>query len=290
MLILMLVVAASAALVSGTTPSDFPKPSVPEFTLSVANHTSDTPTTYSTDPYTGETITHNGVHYEWRTLDVIIKNQPFKSFVATIGDSDWTIRLMYNIRWKGHFSGEWRQIGGDEFPFQNRTSEYTTVSYFLSGQTPDGVPSGWALSLPSNGQVDFQVEALIGFTHRVAIIFSPWYFEGQASDWSNIHTINVTEGIESIILNTSEPPLSSLFPPGYNSTPSQQNSPSAAPTATQTPTATPNQNNTQVSTIPLFDWQNSVIVVMALAIAALVAVIIFQRKKAHENTKLAAHA
>ena len=50
------------------------KPSVPEFTVKLVAHPYDVPTTYSTDPYTGETITHAGYHMENKSIEVSIKN------------------------------------------------------------------------------------------------------------------------------------------------------------------------------------------------------------------------
>ena len=53
------------------------KPSVPEFTVKLEDHSYDVLTTYSIDPYTGENVTHAGYHVENKTIEVTIKNQPF---------------------------------------------------------------------------------------------------------------------------------------------------------------------------------------------------------------------
>jgi hypothetical protein len=68
-----------------------PTPSVPEFALKFSEHSFDTPITYSTNPYTGENVTNPASHYQWKTIEVTIKNQPA------------SYDFYYNIRIKGHF-------------------------------------------------------------------------------------------------------------------------------------------------------------------------------------------
>ena len=71
--------------VEPTEPASIPKPSVPEFTVKAVSHPYDVPTTYSTDPYTGETITHEGYHVENKSIEVWIKNQPFTPYADADG-------------------------------------------------------------------------------------------------------------------------------------------------------------------------------------------------------------
>ena len=105
-----------------------PKPSVPEFTVELVDTSYDVPTTYSTDPYTGDTVTHKGYHVARRTIEVRIKNQPFTPFTDSGGQE---IKFYYNIRIKGHYE-EWgiEQDGVYDYG-QMRTqsnSEYTVIS------------------------------------------------------------------------------------------------------------------------------------------------------------------
>jgi hypothetical protein len=43
--------------------------------------------------------------------------------------------------------------------------------------------------------VDFQVEAMIGYTHRQVTggMVVPWVFAGETSGWSNTHTVTIGE-------------------------------------------------------------------------------------------------
>jgi hypothetical protein len=74
--------------------ASIPEPSVPEFTVELLDTSLDVPTTYSTDPYTGDPVTHEGYHVARRTIEVRIKNQPFT-------DGDGRNKFYYNIRIKG---------------------------------------------------------------------------------------------------------------------------------------------------------------------------------------------
>lgn len=157
------------------------KPSVPEFTVKIANHSYDVPTTYSIDPYTGETITHHGYHVENKSIEVRIKNQPFNRY--SIMDSDGTYRtinLHYNIWVKGHFAENWNQVYSysDGLPTQ-APGEYTVFSL--------------PMTYPSGSQVDFKVEAIAGYVHRPidpASGWPTWAFTGEES-WSNTQTITI---------------------------------------------------------------------------------------------------
>lgn len=169
-----------------TEPASILKPSVPEFTVKLVDKSYDVPTTYSTDPYTGEKVTHEGYHVEKIGIQIKIKNQPF---VPYYDDSrGWNIGFDYNIRMKGHFSEEWSYLyrASDGFPPQWSDSDYTVITY------TDGVFGTQMIDLPPNAQVDFQVEAMIGYTHRVVDGgFAPWRFTGEKSGWSSTQTITI---------------------------------------------------------------------------------------------------
>jgi len=175
-----------------------PTPTVPEFTITLTNHSSDTPTTYSTDPFTGQTITHPGVHYEWQTLDITIKHQPFTPIRASTDHGTRVTELQYNVRYRGHFAQDWFPFGPSSYIVQNSTLEYTVVSFVLEGR---GIPpselypnsvSLRGLLLPANATVDFQVEALNGYFYKTMPgILGSWIFIGKESDWSEIQTLTI---------------------------------------------------------------------------------------------------
>jgi hypothetical protein len=133
---LILVLAISIPLSTSVSAFEQTELSTPEFTITIADHASDTPTTYSTDPYTGETITKPSVHYEWQTLDFKIKNQPYTPDAS--GNE-----LMYSIRYRGHFSNDWDTVTREMI--QNYTSDFTEISFVLNGLSKQ-------MRLPLQGQ------------------------------------------------------------------------------------------------------------------------------------------
>ena len=103
-LLLVIVLAVSSLImVESASAQSIPTPSVPDFTINITHHSSDTPSTVSTDPFTGANVTNPGSHYEWQTLDLTIKNQPFTQ-------DAYGIEFYYFIRMKGHFSTEWNSL------------------------------------------------------------------------------------------------------------------------------------------------------------------------------------
>ena len=175
-------------------------PSVPEFTVCFVDNSYDVPTTYSIDPFTGANITHLGHRVENKTIEVVIKNQPFTS--AEI-DGNPT-RLFYVVRWKGHFA-DWTgydkpglSVVGfnadfdyylENYGVEASTSDYTIVSYSLEsfGYVPD------------DGQIDFQVKTQVGYTYGYYGDHSPLLPIGinlkivEESEWSNIQTFSFAE-------------------------------------------------------------------------------------------------
>ena len=76
-LILVAILTLSSLTMIRPATSQITKPSVPEFTLQIVTKPYDIPTTYSTNPYTGKTITSPGYHVENMSIIIQIKNQPF---------------------------------------------------------------------------------------------------------------------------------------------------------------------------------------------------------------------
>lgn len=164
-----------------------PKPSVPEFTVNVINNSYDTPTTYSKDPYTGETIASPGRHVDSQTITVTIKNQPF---TPTVGNT--TYHLCYNIHMKGHFEETWQERYSSSdyslnYPVQSTSKE--TVITFIE-------------DYPANAQIDIQVEAILlhdakvfryynGLSMYPSGYLDDGYAFDEASGWSNTQTVAV---------------------------------------------------------------------------------------------------
>lgn len=169
--------------------------SVPEFAVGIVDCSYDVPTTYSIDPFTGENITHYGYHVENKTLEVTIKNQPFTS---TNVDGN-TTHLFYAVRWKGHFEN-WNDdaygiSSGDYDYYLNNygvkatNSEYTVKSYTLQSLG----------NVPTNGQIDFQVKAQVGYSylyfgeHAHIIPIGTNFKSVEESNWSSTQTFSFEE-------------------------------------------------------------------------------------------------
>jgi hypothetical protein len=167
--------------------ASIPKPFVPEFTLKFVDNSYDVPTTYKIDPFTGENVTdQEGYHVENKSVEVWIKNQPFTP--VRDEDGDLILDLYYNIRRKGHFDDRWREPLSSDYVYRS-DSDYTVVSYTLGS---------YSLNVTSGGQIDFQVEALVGDYVQVhGESVTPWgasswnVFLGETSGWSNTQTITV---------------------------------------------------------------------------------------------------
>jgi hypothetical protein len=151
--------------------------SVPEFTIKYVDYSYDVPTTYGTDPYTGETIiVRESYHVDNRTHEITITNQPFTPY--QIGNN--TVLLYYDIRSKGHY-GNWTTDEG--IRVQASTSTYTVVSNKIDQ------------NLPTNAQIDFQVRATLSYIYQT--YQGDWLINIETiivaqSDWSETQTVGVT--------------------------------------------------------------------------------------------------
>lgn len=259
----ILLLAASSML--STSAQSIPKPAVPEFIIETVISPYDVaPTTITTiDPYTGkETVTTQpGYHVENKTTLLKIKNQPFSSFDIQENNQSWTINLFYDIRFKGHYTEDWRY-----YRLYNGSSD---------GNLRQGSSSGYTVVvldsyLPQEGKMDFQVEALIGYEHGVCLPFStPRVIEGKTSGWSQIQTAEIKDS--KVIATPTFPPCTQ---PPITQTPTEPASP------TQAPIETPAQAIAQ-NTIDLgLSWEQIIIVAMAVAIAVLaVGLIVLKRRQ-----------
>lgn len=101
-LALILVLATSSImLVGSSSEQSIPKPSIPEFTISVTDHSYDVPTTTTTTTdLDGRIITKTtpGYHAINGSITLSIKNQPFTPYYDSDG---YPINLYYHIRVKG---------------------------------------------------------------------------------------------------------------------------------------------------------------------------------------------
>ena len=226
-----------------------PKPSVPEFTVSVTDHSYDVQatTTTTTSPYDGHisTTTTPGYHEVNGSIQLSIKNQPFTPYYASNG---YPIKLFYHFRAKG-LDGNWFDSGEGPYSdtyFEATNSTFTTVTVPYSGSFFES-NGGWANYKP-DGTLDFQVEAFIGYmnvtnVNPTDLMVRPddlrTEFVGQTSGWSNTQTATIP--------NASYIPII------------------ASPLPTSNPTSTPSIPTTE----PSVSSQGSTQVVVALSFTGL---------------------
>jgi len=255
--LLIILISASLTILVAC-PSDVlaATPSVPEFTVNYVDHSYDVPITHwtTTDPYTGNQITHSsgGEHVDNRTVDVTITNQQFSPYVDS---SNNTVQLYYNIRSKGHFEnwGSDTDLGSHGMTgLQASSSTYTVVSFNIEY---------W--NVAQGGQIDFEVEAVTGFTvYNAQSCGTQYQTTVGNSGWSNAQTVTIgTPSPATTPTTTIWTPIQPTFNP-YN--------PTATPSPPQNPIATPIQPGTQTGTLFGFDWVQTTIIAMAIVIAVLV--------------------
>lgn len=251
------------------------KPSVPEFTLRYVDNSHDILPSYSLDPYTGKSvIVEDGYHVQNKTMELIIKNQPFTPYIDADNHS---LNLYYSIQMKGHFGGSWFYLDGGYYGTDihyigaDLDSEYTMLTYGLAGN--NGTMGLRQLDISPDGQTDFKVQAFIGYNTKVSDGWTMlgevyhYVFTGQSSDWSNTQTITIGDNSSTVTSSTS--PLPSSSAPILSGSP------------TQNPTATPIQ---PISGNPVFfglDWiEVALVVLLAVIVMLLVFVVVYLRKRA----------
>jgi hypothetical protein len=210
-LLLTLTIAVSALTLLTVKPINaqtIPKPTIPEFTVTLASNPYDVAPITTTDPYTGETvITQAGYHNENRSILISIKNQQFTAFKDSNGNR---IVLSYNISSRGHYSDDWSYYTNAlwKTPLITSNGEYTVTSF---GYTYDeNNPYTYLTNIPENGKVDFRVEGLIGYFNETITRypvpggeFHRLDFIGESSGWSNTQTISIPDG--SVSSSTPNP-------------------------------------------------------------------------------------
>lgn len=199
-LLLIAILAFSSLLtVKPANAQSIPKPAVPEFTLKVVAHPYDVAPETTIDPYTGETkITNHGYHDENKSVEIKILNQAFTPYWLDSSQQQW-IMLFYNITYKGHYEDTWQYYaiyGKEPFYFSQSTSEYSIFSF-----SP----------LPDEGQLDFRIQAQIGYYDYYYMPYKVYTFHGETSGWSNAQTITVTE-INPTLTPTDTPHATSNEP------------------------------------------------------------------------------
>lgn len=134
--------------------------------------------------------------------------------------NNWTINYYYNIRWKGPFEVDWHElylVSDYNYPRQEYESDFTMLQYecaysFIAGL--EFVASSIGTTFPIGAQVDFQVEAMIGYVFRqyagdYGPFSFPYVFTGEISGWSSTQPLTIgeiTQTVSPIASQSAAPP------------------------------------------------------------------------------------
>lgn len=192
---------AESALAQST-----PKPSEPKFTLKIVQDPFEIQPKTSIDPYTGENVTiQAGYTVQHKSIVLTIKNQHFTPYKDSKGN---TINLFYNVSVKGSFESNWRHFPSllSKLPLTASDNDNTILSFsFITSYMEPQIekpndPYFFKLgTIPVGGQVDFRVQALIGYyTYPLyETDFLNNVFNGETSEWSNTQTITIPATVTS---------------------------------------------------------------------------------------------
>jgi hypothetical protein len=160
-------------VVEAVSAQSVPTPSVPEFTVEFFDNSYDVPASYEID-----------YHVENKTIQLTIKNQPHSS----------SYDYYYNVRVKGHFSGIWHVLFSSDDSPEMSGSEFTVITFSSSGDDVFRNIDSVDFEAPSGGEVDFQVQAFVGYYESDYWGWSGgWVFETVESSWSTTQTLAIPE-------------------------------------------------------------------------------------------------
>lgn len=246
---------SSMLIVLPTNAQSIPKPSVPQFTLSLVGPAYVVPTTYHLDQSTGQIVADIGYTNQYSAVVITIKNQPYDN---TYGS------LYYNVRIKNHeWNDSWLYPLDNLFrmfqtyPTQSTDSDYTNITLTIQSN-----------SLLVGVKNDIQVEAMLGnigrhqeYSDTGQYLGAPYVFNGQTSDWSSTQTISIPANV----------PLDSTSP-----------NPTIPETSTPTsPTSTNGNSSEGIDSIPLTTFV--LVVVIFVLIIAVLSLVLFRRHRKTSN-------
>ena len=200
LLLVVMLATVSLLVIQPTDAQSIPKPSVPEATLEFVHNPYEIAPKTSIDPYTGDNVTiEPGNVVENRSIVLTIKNQPFTPYKDSKGN---TINLFYNISVKGSFESNWRYFPHllSKLPLISSNNDNTILLFnFITSYMEPQIekpndPYFFKLgTIPVGSQVDFQVQALIGYyTYPLyETDFLNNFFNGESSEWSSTQTITI---------------------------------------------------------------------------------------------------
>ena len=192
-------------------------PAIPAFDVTLHTFPNYIPPTYGIDPSTGKAVkTKAGYTEQYVWIDVNIGGQPFVRYNNSAGQ---LISLNYNVRWKGNHDSSW-QTGPQGIHFGDAADPWASqaigrlITLGFKGISSGGGADGYLTLLdPTATQIDFQVEALIGYYN------SNDSFVGQTSGWSNTQTLEVSIPSDAALSSPASSPISTASPTATSTVP-----------------------------------------------------------------------
>jgi hypothetical protein len=188
-LLIILIIAASSIVMIKPAGAQIgvTNPSIPGFGVTLQTYQNFIPPTYGVDPSTGKAVMTKAGYTEiekWVRVD--IGGQPFLRYNNSAGQ---LISLSYDVRWKGNHDSSWQStpqnvhFGDAADPWAQAIGCFIDIGF----KGIKGDADGWMQLLdPTDTQIDFQVEALIGYYTNNNV------FVGQTSGWSNTQTLTLS--------------------------------------------------------------------------------------------------
>jgi hypothetical protein len=203
LILIMVVSSVSLLMVKPANAQSIPKPSVPQFSINIAEHSYIVPEKISIDPYTGAKSTIPAYTVTNVTLTVTITNSP--------------LATAYLLEVKGHYASDWDYLTMDysmggiinitAFAYSGAQT-VITLSGTGDSQVSLGFSNHWSITVPSGGKLDFRLEAINGEVG--SRVFGGSIYVGESSDWSNTQTVTVPAS--STFTSTSPTPTVPEFP------------------------------------------------------------------------------
>jgi hypothetical protein len=211
-LILTIIIAMSCVTLLTAKPVNAQTVAIPTFTISTFTGSYVTPTTYSTNPYTGAEVTHQGSTVTYFNITFTIQNPPFFTVQNPPITSSY-FSYFYILQYKGHYTSQWTplvEIGSDiTIPASSGSqtviilsgspiSNPITLSYvnapFINADSGE-------IIVPFGGKVDFRLQAIS--SNGAFIPKYSYPVQGNISAFSAVQTVTIPSNFTSI--STSSP-------------------------------------------------------------------------------------
>jgi hypothetical protein len=154
-------------------------PSLPSFSVGYDESENYVSPSYGVDSTGKAIVVHEGYYKVSRWTYVSIANQPFEPYTDSKGNY---IQLFYDVRWKANGSQSWQ--GLDVYRF-TQVLDFHITRILIGFKGYEGAMGVRLLDYVPDAQIDFQVQALIGYYTADNV------FVGKSSGWCDTQTLTI---------------------------------------------------------------------------------------------------